>query len=127
MTAGTVPAALALHSLPSYRKRLPAPVAEANPALVGALLGVASWTGELPNSFMKRRLGIPPGEQRRSPLGVAISVLDQADWVLAACLLMRPVWKMNARETAQAFATVAAVHVPINLVGWAIGARAAPL
>ena len=127
MTGGTVSAALALHSLPGYRKRLPAAVAEANPALVGALLGVASWTGELPNSFMKRRLGIPPGEQRRSPLGVAISVVDQADWVLAACLLMRPVWKINAREAAQAFVTVAAVHVPINLVGWALGARAAPL
>ena len=127
MTGGTMSAALALHRLPSYRKRLPAPVAEANPALIGALLGVASWTGELPNSFMKRRLGIAPGEHRRSPLGVAISVLDQADWVLAACVLMRPVWKMNARDTAQAFAMVAAVHVPINLVGCAIGARAAPL
>ena len=127
MTGGTVSAALALHSLPSYRERLPAPVAEANPAAVGALLGVASWTGELPNSFIKRRLGIPPGEQRRTPLGVAISVVDQADWVLAAWLLMRPVWKMSAREAAQAFVTVAAVHVPINLVGWAIGARGAPL
>jgi hypothetical protein len=40
---------------------------------------------------------------------------------------MRPVWKMNAREAAQAFVTVAGVHVPINLVGWAIGARGAPL
>jgi len=34
---------------------------------------------------------------------------------------------MNARETAQAFATIAAVAVPINLVGWTIGARTASL
>ncbi len=127
MTGGSVAGAVALHRLPSYRERLPEPVAEANPALVGALLGIASWTGELPNSFVKRRLGIPPGEQRRPALGVAISVLDQADWVPAAWLLLRPVWKMNAREAAQTFVTVAAVHIPINLVGWAIGARTAPL
>lgn len=123
MTGGTVSAAIALHRLPSYRERLPEPVAEANPALVGALLGIASWTGELPNSFVKRRLGIAPGEQRRSPLGVAISVLDQADWVPTAWLLLRPVWKMSAREAAHAFVIVAAVHVPINFIGWAIGAR----
>jgi CDP-archaeol synthase len=127
MTGGSVAAALALHRLPSYRDRLPEPVAEANPGLVGALLGIASWTGELPNSFVKRRLGIPPGEQRRSPLGAVISVVDQADWVPAAWLLLRPVWKMNAREAAQTFVTVAAVHVPINLAGWAIGARTTPL
>ena len=127
MTGGSVAAALALHRLPSYRGRLPEPVVEANPGLVGALLGIASWAGELPNSFVKRRLGIPSGEQRRSPLGVAISVVDQADWVPAAWLLLRPVWKMNAREAAQTFVTVAAVHVPINFVGWAIGARTARL
>src|ERR1700742_1577608 len=91
MTAGSVLAALALQHLPSYRERLREPIAAANPALVGALLGMASWTGELPNSFMKRRLGILPGEQRRSPLGVAISVLHQADWVLAAWVLLRPI------------------------------------
>jgi hypothetical protein len=34
---------------------------------------------------------------------------------------------MNAREAAQTFVTVAAVHVPINFVGWAIGTRTAPL
>ena len=83
--------------------------------------------GELPNSFLKRRLGIPPGKQRASPAGVAISVFDQADWVALAWLLLRPVCKLSAREAVQVFALVAAVHVPINLVGYAVGARTAPL
>jgi hypothetical protein len=127
MTGGTVAAALVLHRLPAYRRRLPPPIAEANPALVGALLGIASWTGELPNSFVKRRLGIPPGQRRRSPAGAVISFVDQADWVPAAWLLLRPPWRMSGREVAQTFLVVAAVHVPVNLIGYAIGARSEPL
>jgi hypothetical protein len=127
MTSGTVAASTALHRLPLYRQRLPEPVALANPVRVGALLGGACWLGELPNSFLKRRLGIAPGEQRASPAGVAISIFDQADWVPMAWLLLRPVWAMSVREAAQVFLLVAGVHVPINLIGYAIGARTAPL
>jgi CDP-archaeol synthase len=127
MTAGTVGATVALHRLAAYKQRLPEPVARANPVLQGTLLGGACWLGELPNSFLKRRLGIPPGQQRASPAGVAISILDQADWVPMAWLLLRPVWAMSVREAAQAFLLVAAIHVPINLIGYAIGARTASL
>jgi hypothetical protein len=127
MTAGTVAAATLLHHVPAYRRRLPPEVEAAGPARVGALVGVALWAGELPNSFVKRRLGIPPGEQRRSAAGVAISVFDQADWVPAAWLLLRPVWRMSVVEAARAFLLVAATHVPINLVGYAVGARKGPI
>jgi CDP-diacylglycerol--serine O-phosphatidyltransferase len=127
MTGGTVVATLALHRLPSYTRRLPQPVAQTNPALLGALLGGACWLGELPNSFFKRRFGIAPGERRASPAGVVISIFDQADWVPLAALLLRPIWKLSAHETGDVFALVAATHVPINLVGYAVGARTAPL
>jgi hypothetical protein len=127
MTCGTVGASVALHRLPAYTQRLPEPVAQANPVLMGTLLGGACWLGELPNSFLKRRLGIAPGEQRASPAGVAISIFDQADWVPMAWLLVRPLWAMSVREAAQVFLLVAAIHVPINLIGYAIGARTAPL
>lgn len=127
MTAGSAAAAAALHRLPSYRQRLPPPVAAANPVLIGALLGTAAWLGELPNSFVKRRIGIPPGQQRRSAVGVAISIVDQFDWVPTAWLLLCPVWRMTGREVVQVSALVLAAHVPINVIGYAIGARTAPL
>jgi len=127
MTAGPIAAAVALSRVPFYRRRLPEAVAAADPALVGGLLGAATWLGELPNSFVKRRLGIPPGEQRRSVLGVAISFYDQADWVPTAWLLLSPIWRMSVREAVEMFALVAAVHVPINLIGYAIGARTNPI
>ena len=127
MHGGTLAATAALHRVPAYRRRLPGRVAEAGPARVGGLLGLALWVGELPNSFVKRRLGIPPGEQRRSLGGIAISIVDQADWVPLAWLLLRPLWPMTAREAVEVCALVAAVHVPINVVGYWVGARTAPI
>jgi hypothetical protein len=127
MTAGTLAAALALYRLPSYRRRLPPEVIRAGPVTVGLLLGSAMWVGELPNSFFKRRLGIPPGAHRISRGGLAIAVFDMADWVPVAWLLLAPVWRMSTREAAQMFALVAAVHVPLNLAGYVLGVRTTPL
>ena len=127
MTAGPVAATVLAFEVPAYRRRLPPAVARANPLVVGGLLGTAVWVGELPNSFLKRRLGIPPGERRRDAAGIAISVVDQADWVPAAWLLLAPVWRMTPRQAAGVFVLVAAVHLPINVIGHAIGARSSRL
>jgi CDP-diacylglycerol--serine O-phosphatidyltransferase len=127
MTAGPIAAAALAWRVPAYRRRLPPAVAAADPRLVGALLGTAVWVGELPNSFAKRRLGIPPGGRRRDAVGVAIAVLDQADWVPAGWLLLSPVWRMTPRQAAAVFALVAAIHLPINWIGYAIGARGSRL
>jgi CDP-diglyceride synthetase len=126
MNGGTVAAAEALHRVPAYRRRVPEAVAESH-LRAGVLLGIAVWVGELPNSFVKRRLGIAPGAQRRSPMGVVISLFDQADWVPVASILLRPVWRMSGRDTLRAAALVTIVHLPINVIGYLIGARTAPI
>ena len=64
-----------------FRERLPGELREAPPVVYGALLGAGVVLGELPNSFVKRRLGIAPGGQANSLLGAAIAVYDQADFV----------------------------------------------
>jgi hypothetical protein len=127
MTAGPLAATVVAHRVPAYRRHLPPQVAAADPRVVGARLGLALWTGELPNSFIKRRLGIAPGSQRRSASGVLISIVDQADWVPAAALLLRPVYAMPPREVAAIAGLVGAIHLPVNLIGYAIGARSSPL
>ena len=127
MTAGPLVATVALSRCGWWRSRLPAEVREASPAALGALLGLSVWVGELPNSFAKRRLGIAPGTQRSSPGGVALTVLDQGDFVLASALLLRPVWRMRLRDVAEAFATVAAVHLPISALGKLLGVRSSAL
>jgi len=127
MFAGAFAATHALWRVDAYRNRLPDDVRDASPSAVGAALGAGVVAGELPNSFLKRRLGIAPGAQRRSPAGIALSVLDQADFVPVTALLLRPVHRLSLGEVARAFATVAAIHVPINLIGYAVGARKSPI
>jgi hypothetical protein len=120
MTTGPLLATIALHRFEWYRRRLPV---DANPVLLGAILGVSTVAGELPNSFLKRRLGIAPGAQRNA----ALTVFDQADFVLTAWLLLRPVYRMSAFEAAEVFTIVAAIHIPINLIGRTLGVRASAL
>jgi hypothetical protein len=127
MAGGTLAAAVALHRVEAYRRRLPEQLQEAGAARHGVLLGAAVVLGELPNSMLKRRLGVAPGERVDSALGAVLAVHDQADFVLWSVPLLRPVWRMSARDAAEAFAVVAAVHLVVNAVGFAIGARTAAL
>jgi hypothetical protein len=127
MVAGVEAAALALDRVPAYKRRLPLGVRHAGPLTTGALLGFAAVAGELPNSFAKRRLDIGPGRRATGPAGIALSLVDQADFVLAAWPLLTPIHRMTPREAATVFAAVAAIHVPINLVGYAVGARDTPV
>ena len=106
-----------------FRHRLPADLRARRRFAHGALLGAAVVLGELPNSFVKRRLGVGPGERG----GPFLSVLDQGDFVLAARVTLAPLWRMSGAETLAAFAIVAAVHSGVNVVGYAIGARTSPV
>jgi hypothetical protein len=123
MSCGALAATCALFRVPGYRARLPAPLREASPVALGAVLGVSVVVGELPNSFVKRQLGVAPGARR----SLALTVFDQADFVVAAWLLLLPPYRMRAREAAESFAVAAAVDVPINVIGRLVGARSSAL
>src|SRR3954471_17661916 len=127
MGGGVFAATLAAHRSAWYRDRLPAPARDLSPRLLGALLAFGTVAGELPNSLMKRQLDIAPGAQRGSAAGLVLSLLDQGDFVPAIWLLLAPVWRMSPRQALDAFATVAAVHSGVNVVGYAIGARTSPI
>jgi CDP-2,3-bis-(O-geranylgeranyl)-sn-glycerol synthase len=127
MTAGVVLATVALWQWDWWRDQLPGAVRASTPVLVGLLIGLGTVLGELPNSFLKRRLSIAPGTRRRSPGGVALAILDQGDLVLGIWVLLAPVWVMPVWLAAVAFAAIAAIHAVVNVIGYAIGARAAPV
>jgi hypothetical protein len=44
-----------------------------------------------------------------------------------AWLLLAPVWRMPARDALDAFVLVAGLHVPVNVIGYAVGARSSPI
>jgi hypothetical protein len=127
MVLGPALAALLLTRWPAYHDALPDDVADASPLLWGALVGLGVVVGELPNSFLKRRMDIAPGTQRRDSVGIALIVFDQADLVPGVWLCLAPVYVLPVATAAVAFVAVAAVHVVINLIGYAIGARSSAL
>jgi CDP-diglyceride synthetase len=127
MVAGPALAAVLLTRWPAFHDALPGAVADASPVLWGALVGLGVVVGELPNSFVKRRLGIDPGTRRRDGRGWALVVLDQADLVPGVWLCLAPVYVLPVATAAVAFAAVTAVHLVVNVIGYAIGARSSPL
>lgn len=56
-----------------------------NGSVFGATLGLGYALAELPNSFIKRRLDISPGENSSGLKGIFFTFLDQADSVIG-CL-----------------------------------------
>ena len=58
-------------------------------ALLGLLAGLGFMIGELPNSFLKRQLGIPPGETpRRLSARIACFALDRIDSIVGMLLVV---------------------------------------
>ena len=92
-------------------------------ALVGLCVGAAAMAAELPNSFLKRRLGIAPGSQASGARGVAFHVLDQVDMAFGAWAvlvwLVTPTWA----RLAGSLATVYVGHQLISVAGYWLGMR----
>jgi hypothetical protein len=127
MATGTIAAAHALHRARWFRERLPPELRDAGPSRYGPLLAIGTVAGELPNSFLKRQMGIAPGGRRLSPAGGVLILVDQVDFVVAVWLALRPLWRMPVRDVTEAVAIVAAVHMALNVAGYAIGARDTPI
>jgi hypothetical protein len=72
-------------------------------------------------------LALPSGSRRRGAPragpALRLAAIAQAPDRRRAHLARRP----SARETAEAFAIVAAVHVPINVIGHVLGVRSSSL
>ena len=123
MFVGVLASAVLLGHIDAYWSRLPGPIRAAGPWTFGALVAAGTVCAELPNSFFKRQLDIGPGAQRRSSAGVLISILDQGDFVIGIWLFLTPIWVIPPAQAAVAFAAVAAVHMVINVIGYALGIR----
>jgi CDP-diglyceride synthetase len=121
---GVILTTLLVARLPTWAIHLPLPL-RTHPLAYALLLGLGFVTGELPNSFLKPQLGIQPGAQRRSVLGVALSIFDQADFVPGIWLGARPLVADDACPGANlvVFAVAVVVHLLINVIGYVIGAR----
>ncbi len=97
-----------------------------SPLGFGAAMGGGAMLGELPNSYVKRRLGIAPGSAARGWPGVAFYVWDQVDLLTGVWPLLALCWSPPARVVAASFALALGLHPLVAVVGYAIGSRSSP-
>ena len=85
------------------------------PWVVGAICGAAYVTAELPNSFLKRRLGIAPGTSARR-VSVFQYVVDQLDSVIGCAIAIRMLYRIDTIDAAASALLGAGCHVAIERV-----------
>lgn len=56
--------------------------------IIGILLGAAYMIMELPNSFIKRRIGIPSGKTAQGITGKIFFIIDQIDSLIGVMLIL---------------------------------------
>ena len=87
------------------------------------LIGVGMTAGELPNSFLKRQMGIQPGRRGQNLWAAIFFVFDQIDlalgiWVFIFWLIKPPLilmlWSLGL-----AFV----LHLVVSTVGYVFGMR----
>jgi hypothetical protein len=95
-------------------------------AWFGAAVGAAAELSELPNSFVKRRLGIEPGGTARGPLGVLFYLWDQLDLLLGFWLVLAAVVPVTPARVAASVVVVGGIHPLLTLAGYLLRMRPTP-
>ena len=107
---------------PRLRAFCPFDYRRVNPWLLGGALGLGYCIAELPNSFIKRRLGIPPA-QRSQRLPELQYLIDQSDSVIGCLIALRFFYRPRRNEAGLAFATGLAVHVAVDQLMYVLGVK----
>ncbi len=89
----------------------------------GALAGLGYVIGELPNSFIKRRLGISAGAAAGGGLGVLFWTIDQVDSVGGVLLILLLVWTPSLQVVAALLGITLLVHPLVALVMFCLGLK----
>ena len=94
--------------------------------VLGVLLGLAYALAELPNSYVKRRLGIAPGKRPvRNRAWFALA--DQADSAIGCALVYGWALRLNAMTILLLVAVGPAVHLVVNYSLYLMRLRKEPL
>lgn len=87
-----------------------------NNALIGSLIGFIYMLLELPNSFIKRRLGISPGITESGIKGKIFFIIDQIDSLIGVFLLLIAVSNLGFKEYIEYVILGAVSHLMINII-----------
>jgi hypothetical protein len=93
------------------------------PVSFGAAMGLGAMLGELPNSFVKRQIGIPPGGTARGVRRVVFYLWDQLD-LLSGAWPVLSIWvKPSVVLVVASVVLVLVLHPLVAWIGFAVGAR----
>lgn len=91
--------------------------------LIGCAVGAAAMLGELPNSFLKRRLGVAPGRTAQGWVRPVLYVADQVDILLGAwAVLWWIVWPTPGQVMCSVL-FVLVLHQGVSILGHRLGMR----
>ena len=89
----------------------------------GALAGALAELSELPNSLVKRQLGIEPGATARGLLGILFFLWDQLDVLLGFWLVFALVVPPTPLRVAASVVVVVGIHPLLTVAGYLLGMR----
>ena len=115
--------ALWLHNYESVRWLELFDYTPAKAVIVGLLVGLAASLSELPNSFLKRRLDIAPGSAASGPVNLVFYILDQADFLLGAWIVLGFVTGIKGLWVLYSFVFIFITHQVISFLGYLLGMR----
>jgi hypothetical protein len=97
-----------------------------NPAVLGfgLAMGAAAMLGELPNSLLKRQLGITPGAAGKGVVGVWFYVLDQIDMLIGIWLVVGFAVTITVMRLLWSVVFLFIAHQLLTVVGYGLGMRA---
>ena len=95
----------------------------AHPLAWGALAGAGYVAGELPNSFVKRRLGIAAGAAAQGGAKAVFWIIDQLDSVAGVLIFLWPVWRPSGTVVTALLAVTLFVHPAVALIMFCLGLK----
>jgi CDP-2,3-bis-(O-geranylgeranyl)-sn-glycerol synthase len=123
--AGGAAAVFGLQQGPLHAALAPVELVDyaALPVWLGAVLGLAAELAELPNSFVKRRLGVAPGGTARGPLAAVFYAWDQLDLLLGFWLAAAAFVPPTPYRVGLSLALAGGIHPLLTLAGYLLGMR----
>lgn len=91
---------------------------------IGAALGAAAMLAELPNSALKRQLGIAPGKAGRGWSNAIFYVLDQVDMLVGVWIVLGIVIGATISRILWSVVFLFIAHQLLTVIGYQLGMRA---
>lgn len=93
------------------------------PELMGFAFGFCAQLSELPNSFLKRRLGIAPGKGTRGVREIFFYVLDQVDLLAGSWIALAFFIPVTPARVALSIVLILIIHQVLSITGYFLGMR----